>query len=350
MTYFLINSFTILTLIYTTIVHSQDVISPTLSSSISRTFTTHSATGSVTPITTPSINITRPTSSPIPTSAACDAKPCFNRGVCRNIAQSYECACLAGWTGTNCDVRTNNYLVTGELVYVKAGSLTITANASKNVKNLITDTSSSVFRQACASLKSAVFNGLRLVATVTPVGINCVRFYFASLYVEYVVSTRENETTTVQEIQTAIETGLEKAGQVEHRNVKGKNGTVYKFNRVVIISHTTKTGYFNECNTTSGYCDVSAICRDLVIGYRCECTTGYDLVASGSCVKTKSTKRRLFIILPSVFCLLFILWIILVCFYKRRRRRRRDVNSNVNINPAFFDEPYYHPVDAFRPE
>ena len=34
----------------------------------------------------------------------CASNPCRNGGVCLNQVDFYLCACVAGWTGTNCEI------------------------------------------------------------------------------------------------------------------------------------------------------------------------------------------------------------------------------------------------------
>ena len=33
----------------------------------------------------------------------CDKRPCVNAKQCINKGDGYECVCLPGWTGANCD-------------------------------------------------------------------------------------------------------------------------------------------------------------------------------------------------------------------------------------------------------
>ncbi|KAL4636287.1 hypothetical protein GN956_G13826 [Arapaima gigas] len=35
---------------------------------------------------------------------ACEAKPCINRGVCKDGLQGYTCFCLPGFQGHNCEI------------------------------------------------------------------------------------------------------------------------------------------------------------------------------------------------------------------------------------------------------
>ena len=36
--------------------------------------------------------------------SSCDRKPCKNKGLCRNIGDSYVCKCQGGYTGRNCEI------------------------------------------------------------------------------------------------------------------------------------------------------------------------------------------------------------------------------------------------------
>ena len=40
----------------------------------------------------------------------CDKRPCVNAKQCINKGDGYECVCLPGWTGANCDEGMNESL------------------------------------------------------------------------------------------------------------------------------------------------------------------------------------------------------------------------------------------------
>lgn len=41
----------------------------------------------------------------------CDPNPCQNGGTCVEVGDTYECTCLQGYTGTNCDTGKENQFI-----------------------------------------------------------------------------------------------------------------------------------------------------------------------------------------------------------------------------------------------
>ena len=39
----------------------------------------------------------------------CASRPCQNNGVCVNEVNFYVCACVAGWTGVNCETSKKSF-------------------------------------------------------------------------------------------------------------------------------------------------------------------------------------------------------------------------------------------------
>ena len=309
-------------LILLTVAECQVLISPTLSSSSSIVVTTTITTGgTVTPVPTPTptpVTTSQPT-----TTTACDANPCKNGATCVNLTptnSNFRCECTGGWKGRTCINQAKGYAISNQLIEVESGSTLVTPNSPLSIRNLITDTTTQFFADACTTMKKFILDALKADGTITLDRIICIKFFFASLHFDYIIEIPDNETATAVKIQEAVEHGYRLTENDTTAHAK-------------VFPDSVSLTDINECaNTSSGYCKSTAICTNLIGGYECSCAPTFTLVDGSSCVSTVTggEDNYLEIILPSVIVGLLLLLLLIFFLLILRKRRKYEPNDEVD--------------------
>jgi len=270
---------------------------------------------SVSPIVTPSAitTLTPATNAP---NLACASNPCQNSGTCVNLTPpttNYECKCTDGFDGPNCEEVLSSTEVDFTMLAITVGAIKINAQSPQTVKDLLLDPKSSAFRTACAQVTSLFAKAFKAEGTFNVKRVICISFFFASVHSNLVIQTPVAELAQPDTLKTAVQTGL--------ASVKEEVPQVI-FNETNSVDVTD----FNECNTTTGYCDQSAICVNLPGSFRCECADGFILFEKSICQKTVSTtdEELLVILLPIVAGGLLLLAIVVVCYLRIKGRKKYE--------------------------
>jgi len=275
---------------------------------------------SITPIITPTFAVTTVTPATNTPIKACDSNPCQNSATCTNLTPSttnYTCECTEGFEGDNCEDPLSSSQVDFTMVSIDVGSLKINAESPQVIKDLLIDPNNNVFKTACEHLKKLFMKSFRFERTFNVRKIICLSFFFASVHSNLIIKTPITETPTPIELKEAIMTGL--------TFVKSEVPEV-----IFSDDPLTVTDY-DECNTTEGYCDDSAICTNLPGTFLCTCTDGFELIDKSICKKIDITDDRtgtlLAIIIPIVTAGLLLLALVILVYFKKRQRKKNTYHA-----------------------
>ena len=281
-------------------------------------------TGTPSPIVTPSpvVRTLPPTDK-----LACDLNPCFNGATCTNLVPrdtNYKCDCTYGWTGVNCATATSGFTASTEIQYIKVGNLTISSQSSINIKTLLQDNSTDLFKESCEVFKENLNKTMAASdRSISLLNLRCLAFSFSSFYyVSYVMEFPADNNVTINRITEAIENGI-----------IALNNSDKSISSAEIVFNSSKITDLDECKESLGYCQSSASCINLPGGYTCQCPSGYEMLYNGECNETKGDSSNvLVIVLPTIFGGL-LLFLVLMCVFIAVRRQKFRYELAIHQQP-----------------